>query len=376
MIAVTVSVFGARQVKHRGEGALLSSAFVLGMAALFVPLGLIAAKTGGLFGAALASPPVLIGLALLFGALALSMFGAFALDLPHGLKTRLSAMGGVGVRGAFVLGMISALIAAPCTGPVLGALLTWVSSSADWTIGALGLFAYALGLGLLFWLVGTFAITLPKSGRWLGWVKSVFGIVMLAAAIYYVRPLLPGMAWPGWLSARSALFAAGAVLVLSGLALGAIHLSFEYTSRAEKLRKAGGIAIVLAGLFVSLHGAEASGHDGLKFRQDFRAALAEARAAGRPALIDFSASWCGACGELDRHTFSHPDVVREAERFITVRVDLSPGQDSPDKRQLLSSYAQRGLPLVVLHDANGREVSRVTGFMEPAAFLSLMRTVN
>ncbi len=376
MIAVTVSVFGARQAKHRGEGALLSSAFVLGMAALFVPLGLVAAKTGGLFGAALASPPVLIGLALLFTALALSMFGAFALDLPHGLKTRLSAMGGVGVRGAFVLGMISALIAAPCTGPVLGALLTWVSSSADWTIGALGLLAYALGLGLLFWLVGTFAITLPKSGRWLGWVKSVFGIVMLAAAAYYVRPLLPSIAWPAWLSERGPLLGAGAALVVAGALLGAIHLSFEYTARPEKLRKASGIAVVLAGLFISLRGFEASEHEGLKFRQDFRAALAEARAARRPALVDFSASWCGACGELDRHTFAHPDVVREAERFMTVRVDLSPGLDTPDKRQLLSGYAQRGLPLVVLHDSNGREVSRVTGFVEPEAFLSLLRTIN
>jgi thiol:disulfide interchange protein DsbD len=234
MIAVTVSVFGAREAKSRREGALLSTSFVLGMAALFVPLGLIAAKTGGLFGAALSSPIVLVGLALLFTALAASMFGAFDLDLPSGVKTRLSNMGGVGLRGAFVLGMISALIAAPCTGPVLGALLTWVSSTGDLVRGALGLLAYALGLGLLFWLVGTFAVTLPKSGRWLGWVKSVFGIVMLAAAIYYVRPLLPSLSWHGWLSSKGALFALGAGLVVLGGALGALHLSFESLARTKQ----------------------------------------------------------------------------------------------------------------------------------------------
>lgn len=376
MIAVTVSVFGARQAKSRSEGALLSTSFVLGMAALFVPLGLIAAKTGGLFGSALSSPIVLIGLALLFAGLAASMFGAFELDLPSSLKTKLSNMGGVGLRGAFVLGMISALIAAPCTGPVLGALLTWVSSTGNLLRGALGLLAYALGLGLLFWLVGTFAVTLPKSGRWLGWVKSVFGIVMLAAAFYYVRPLLPSLSLPGWLASKGGLLALGAGLVVLGGTIGALHLSFEYTSRSEQVRKAAGVSLAVMGLLVGVRGFEASDHEGLAFRDDYARALDEARAAGRPALVDFSASWCGACGELERHTFSHPEVVREAQRFITVRVDLSPGVDTPERRAILASYAQRGLPLVVLHDKSGREVSRVTGFMPPADFLSLMQKVN
>jgi thiol:disulfide interchange protein DsbD len=308
MIAVTVSVFGARQTKSRGEAALLSTSFVLGMAALFVPLGLVAALTGGVFGAALASPYVLVGLGLLFAAMSASMFGAFALDLPTGLKTRLADMGGVGVRGAFVLGMVSALIAAPCTGPVLGALLTWISSSRDVSLGALGLFAYALGLGLLFWVVGTFAIALPKSGRWLAWVKSVFGVVLLAAAFYYVGPLLSWLSLPSSLGAGT-LLALGGVLVVSGLALGAIHLSFEYTERRERVQKAVGVALMVAGLLACVRGMEAPSHEGLVWREDFQRAEQEARASGRPMLVDFSASWCGACGELDRHTFSHPEWI-------------------------------------------------------------------
>jgi thioredoxin:protein disulfide reductase len=376
MIAITVSVFGARQAKSRAEGAMLSTAFVLGMAALFVPLGLAAALTGGVFGAALASPAVLIGIALLFTVLAASMFGAFELDLPADLKTKLAGVGGVGLRGAFVLGMVSALIAAPCTGPVLGALLTWVSSSRDVVVGGLGLFAYALGLGMLFWIVGTFAIALPKSGRWLGWVKSFFGVVMLTAAVYYVRPLLPSIALPSALGSRSGLMLAAMLLVGTGLALGAIHLSFEYTSKLERARKGTGVAMVVAGLLSLVAGFETVDGQHLAWREDFQAAEAEARSSGKPMLVDFSASWCGACGELERHTFSNPDVVRESQRFVTVRVDLSPGKDSPEKRGYLARYAQRGLPLVVIHDATGNESSRVTGFMEADRFVNLLRAVN
>jgi thiol:disulfide interchange protein DsbD len=376
MIAITVSVFGARQAKSRAEGAMLSTAFVLGMAALFVPLGLAAALTGGVFGAALASPVVLIGIALLFTALAASMFGAFELDLPAELKTKLAGVGGVGLRGAFILGMVSALIAAPCTGPVLGALLTWVSSSRDVMVGGLGLFAYALGLGMLFWIVGTFAIALPKSGRWLGWVKSFFGVVMLTAAIYYVRPLLPSIALPSELASKGGLLLAALLLAGTGIALGAIHLSFEYTSLLERARKGTGVVLVVVGLLSAIAGLEAVDGAHLAWREDFSAAEAEARASGKPMLVDFSASWCGACGELERHTFSAPEVVRESQRFVTVRVDLSPGKDSPEKRGYLARYAQRGLPLVVIHDASGRESSRVTGFMEADRFVSLLRAVN
>jgi thiol:disulfide interchange protein DsbD len=376
MIAITVSVFGARHATSRAQGALLSSVFVLGMAALFVPLGLIAATTGGLFGAALSNPYVLVSIALVFAALAASMFGAFELDLPADIKTKLAAMGGVGMRGAFVLGMVSALIAAPCTGPVLGALLTWVSSTGNLWVGALGLFSYALGLGLLFWVVGTFAIALPKSGRWIGSVKSVFGVVMLSAAIYYLRPLLPHASLPSWLSSKSSLLIVGAAWATAGLLAGAVHLSFEYSSRTERVRKAAGIALSVCGILLLIRGLEASDHKGLVWREDFRQAMSEARERGVPVLVDFSASWCGACGELERHTFSHPEVVEESQRFVAVRIDLSPGQDSEDKRALLSSYAQRGLPLVVLHSGDGRESSRVTGFMPPEQFVSLMRGVD
>jgi thiol:disulfide interchange protein DsbD len=161
-------------------------------------------------------------------------------------------------------------------------------------------------------------------------------------------------------------------LLLAGLAVGGIHLSFESTTRREQLRKGLGVASMVLGLLAFVRGLEVPAADGLVWREDLPAAMREARTAGRPLLVDFSASWCGACGELDRHTFSHPDVVREGQRFVTVRVDLSPGKDTPEKRQYLERYA----PLVIIHDRRGREASRVTGFVEPGEFASLLRRVN
>ncbi|HKU42087.1 MAG TPA: cytochrome c biogenesis protein CcdA [Polyangiales bacterium] len=375
MIAITVSIFGARSSTSRGEAAALSTMFVLGIAALFTPLGLFAATTGGVFGAALANPFVLVGLALLFLGLAASMFGAFDIDLPAGLKNRLATVGGVGYKGAFFLGLCNALIAAPCTGPVLGFLLTWVGTTGNVAFGAIALFTYALGLGLLFWLVGTFSVSLPKSGQWLEWVKSVFGIVMVVAALYYVRDLIPGLMDLAERSPRA--LGIGAGLLVLGIALGAIHLSFHDPSAAARARKGFGIAFSVIGL-AALVGYTQAMPEGahIAWGDDYHAALAQAQTQQRPLLVDFGASWCGACKELEQKTFSDPRVVREGSRFVPVRVDLSPGKDSPEKRQVLARYAQRGLPLVVLHKPSGEVASKVTSFVEADDFLELMRAVR
>lgn len=372
MIVITVGVFGARQTTSRLEAAKLSTAFVLGIAALFTPLGVAAGLSGGVFGSQLSSPVVLVGLALVFLALAASMFGAFELDLPSGLKNRLAGVGGAGLRGAFLLGLVSALIAAPCTGPVVGVLLTWVGSSGNVALGALSFFVYALGLGLLFWLVGTFSMSLPKSGAWLDAVKSVFGVVMIAAAIYFVRDLIPGLMD---LARHSPRFLLGALaLLVAGAALGAIHTSFHDPGVLVRARKGVGIALCVAGLLGLIGYLQALPPGAqIAWLDDYAQARALARAEGKPLLADFTASWCGACGELDRHTFSDPRVVREGGRFVPVRIDLSPGQDTPERQAVLQAYAQRGLPFVVLHQSDGHESARVTGFMTADEFLALMR---
>lgn len=373
MIAITVSVFGARQVKGRMEGALLSSAFVAGMTCLFTVLGVVAALSGGVFGDELGSPWVAGTLAVVFFLMALSMFGAFELALPYSWTTKLGEMGGIGYKGAFVLGMASSLIAAPCVGPVLGLLLPWVGTTGNVGFGAACMVAYSLGLGLLFWVVGTFAVGLPKGGRWMEWVKSAFGLIMLGSALYFIRAWLPGYAT---LEKHQTLLMVAVGLLVLGLAMGAVHLSFS-SGRGAQVRKALGILSATAGILLMVGYLEASPAGAhAAWEHDLIAAREKAKQESSPLLIDFGASWCQACGELERHTFSDPRVIEEGRRFVKVKVDLSPGQDTKQGKEWLKTYGARGLPLVVLHDSAGDESARITEFVEPERFLEMMRSVN
>ena len=374
MIAITVSVFGARQAESRAKAALLSTAFVLGIAALFTPLGVASALTGSAFGSALASPWVVGGLSALFAVMALSMFGLFDVALPSALQNRLAQAGGFGLRGAFVLGFVNGLIAAPCTGPVLAVLLTWVATTGNVAFGALALFIYAIGIGVLFWFVGTFAITLPKSGRWVEWTKSAFGIAMLALAFYYLRGVLP---YPRPAIRDQVWLAAALGLLVGGVIVGAIHLSFKSDAWGARIRKAIGVSACVAGVLGIVGWAEAlppGAH--ISWVESFDVAKAQAISEERPMLVDFGADWCGACQELERDVLSDPRVVSEAQRFVTVRVDLSTDKATDDKWALLKSYKQPGLPLVVLHHSDGSEASRITGLVDSEAFLELMDAVR
>ncbi len=374
MVAVTVSVFGARQTDSRARAAVLSTTFVLGIAALFTPLGVISALTGSAFGSALASPWVVGALAALFVLMAFSMFGLFDLALPAWLQNRLARAGGFGVRGAFVLGFVNGLIAAPCTGPVLAVLLTWVATTGNVGFGALALFTYAIGIGVLFWFVGTFAITLPKSGQWIEWTKSFFGIAMLALALYYVRSVLP---YPQPAVRDGTWLAIAIGLVVGGIAAGAIHLSFRGGAWAARMRKGIGVAACVAGLLGIVGWAEAlPAGSHIAWVEDYEAGKQTALAQQRPMLVDFGADWCGACLEIERDVLSDPRVVAKAQGFVTVRIDLSADKATDEKWALLKSYEQPGLPFVVLHNRDGSEASRITGLVESDEFLEMMSAVR
>jgi len=372
MIAITVSVFGARQSRSRLHAMGLSTAFVLGIAAMFTPLGVIAGMTGSLFGSALSNPWVVSFIALVFLALSASMFGAFEFVLPSGLTNRLASVGGLGPGGAFLLGLVSGLIAAPCTGPVLTGILLWIGKTKSAGVGAGALFAFSLGLGVPFWLVGTFAVHLPKAGRWMVGVKSFFGIVLAVAALYFlknaVRPLAH-LARPGAVPAVVYL-----ALIGGGIALGAVHLTFGEGGSLSQARKGLGVLMSIAGAFLLVGWTEIPRGE-LRWEMSEPTARHRADSESRPMLIDFTAEWCGACNELARHTFSDPAVMAEASRFVALKVDATQ-EDDASIEQIKDKYHVVGLPTVIVLGTDGRERLRLTEFVPPAQMYDVLRSID
>ncbi len=396
MIAITVSVFGAKQAKSRGEAMMLSTAFVAGMVTLFTGMFVVVAMTGGVFGAILANRWVIVGISTVFVVMAASMFGAFELTLPDSVMQRLSSVGGVGSGGAFTLGLVSGLVAAPCSGPVLISMMAVVTEKQSVPLGVTFGLSYAIGLGLLFWVVGTFAAGLPKGGKWMVWVKSFFGIVMLVLALYYLKNAFPELGQFAKNNFQFLAIAAGVAIL--GLALGAVHVNWDDGGVGTKVRKGTGIAASVVGGFLLVAGLEKpkeidaaelqakaeeeakktgeKAYPPLEFGKDLQKAVEASQAEGRPLLIDFGADWCGACKELEAKTFADPDVKVKAGRFVAVKVDATNMGDDEKIDATLAKYNVKGLPAVLLLDSSGKELKRITKFIPAPEFLGLIEDVK
>jgi thiol:disulfide interchange protein DsbD len=376
MIAITVSVFGAKQSKSRLHAAGLSSVFVLGIAVMFTALGVGAALSGAIFGKFLSNPYIVGGLAVVFLAMAASMFGAFEMALPASLNNRLATVGGIGLGGAFVLGLVSALVAAPCTGPVLTGILVWIATSHRVVLGTGVMFTFACGLGVPFFLVGTFAVSLPKGGSWMLGVKWIFGVVLAVVALYFLRNVLgplQHLARPG-----NAFGVISGGLLATSVVLAWLHVASEKRGAKHPERskpfKFASIPLAIVGAFLTLSWVELP-----KAQLQWLTSEAEgakiATKEHRPLIVDFGAEWCGACKELTTHTFADDTVRSEAGRFIAVRVDAT-DDDDPQVNAIKDKYKVVGLPTVVVMDSTGQERVRFNEFVPPERFLSAIRAVN
>ncbi|HSN98703.1 MAG TPA: cytochrome c biogenesis protein CcdA [Candidatus Nanopelagicales bacterium] len=386
MIAITVSIFGAREAKSRRQAMLLSTSFVLGIVVLFTTMLVVAALTGGVFGAVLANRWVLVGISVVFVALSLSMFGAFDLTLPDSVMQRLSGVGGIGYGGAFMLGLVSGLVAAPCTGPVLTAILLWIAQTKNIALGAIVGTMFSLGLGLPFWIVGTFAVSLPKGGKWMVGVKSLFGVAILVFALKNVVPGFPVLGAFAQPTAQFLGITAGVALI--GLLLGAVHLSWDDGGALVKARKGLGIALTVVGGFLFWVSYElprevpvasaAPGEEAkklLSWLHEEKAAVEQAKSEKRPLMVDFTADWCAACKRMMKETFSDPRVMAKAGHFVAVKIDATDDED-PQVDAVKGKYKVVGLPTVVLYDSTGAERKRFNDFVGPEAFLAAIDGID
>jgi len=367
MIPITLAIFGARgENVSKRRAILLATMYVGGMGLTYSALGVTFALIGKQsdFGTQLASPWLVIPLVLLFLTLAASMFGAFELNLPSSWQARLNQVGGKGFGGAFAMGMVGGLIAAPCTGPFLAGLLAFVSTTGSVAGGGALLFTYAIGMGILFWILAAFALALPKSGAWMDGVKSAGGIGLLFAAIYFLRPFMP---WLRKVASPEHWFLGSAIAVLVlGLVLGAVHLSFHGPWK-ERLRKGVGIAMVLVG-GLGIWTWKLTPKQHLPWVYDEKVAFERARAEHKGVLVDFGADWCGPCEEMEL-TFGDDDVYSAiTARFVPLKFDVTSSSDVNFERR--SRYGADTLPAVFFMTADGTVLARVSKEIGPDEMLT------
>jgi len=379
MIPITITYFGGQAQGKKGNLILHSLLYVIGMAVTYSVLGVVAAMTGGLFGGAYQYPPVLAGIALVMVLLALSMFDVYELRLP-GFLNRLAGGSQKGFGGTLLMGLTVGIVAAPCIGPFVLGLLTYVGNQGNAMLGFGLFFVLSLGLGLPFVVLAFFSGSihrLPRSGAWMVWIRKLFGFVLLAMAVYFLQPLFPGR-----LAYNLAL---ALILFLAGIYLAWIDRVASSGRTFAFVRNLVGAVFFGAALYAAVTGLETSAvsrgslSNQVDSGQSIRwlpysdEILKEAAREGKPVFIDFYADWCAPCKELDTHTFSTPEVIERSREFVMLKVDLTSAGD-PKAESLRKKYGALGVPTLVFLRPDGKEIVnlRITGFEPKEVLLEKM----
>ncbi|MBX9001674.1 protein-disulfide reductase DsbD [Klebsiella aerogenes] len=367
-------VLGGKQRLSTARALLLAFIYVQGMAVTYTALGLVVAAAGLQFQAALQHPYVLIGLSVVFFALALSMFGLFTLQLPSSLQTRLTLMSnkrqGGSPGGVFAMGAIAGLICSPCTTAPLSAILLYIAQSGNLWLGSGTLYLYALGMGLPLILVTVFGNRLlPKSGPWMAHVKTAFGFVILALPVFLLERVI-GEAWGLrlWSLLGVAFFSWAFItslgaskpwlrlvqIIMLGAALVSARPLQDWAFGAPAVQQQAHLEFTRVSTFDELN-----------------QALAQAK--GKPVMLDLYADWCVACKEFEKYTFSAPEVRQALKETVLLQVDVT--KNSAQDAALLKHLQVLGLPTILFFNAQGEEqpAQRVTGFMDAAAFSAHLR---
>ncbi len=371
LIPITVSYFGGQATQAgAGQGKLVAHGlcYMMGLAVTNSVLGVAASLSGGLMGSMLQNPVVLIAVAAVLVLFATSLLGLWEMRLPSGL-TQAAAKSYTGYFGSLFMGLTLGVVAAPCIGPFVLGLLTWVASMGSPWLGFLIFFTLSLGLGLPLFLLAMFSgqlERLPRSGGWMIWVRKLMGWVLVGMAAHFLRPVLPGE----W-----GLFLLALVALAAGLHLGWIDKN-QASFRAFPWLK-GGVGIACMVLATFLVTSWAMRGPGVAWKPYSEEILKEAVSLNKPVIIDFYATWCTPCRELEDVTFHDASVVKQAtSSFIMVKVDVTKG-GNPVHERLLQQYDVKGVPTIVFLDPGGKEKRdlRLVDFLPADQFLGRMAEV-
>ena len=369
LIPITVSYFGGRTGDSQGKLLVHGVCYIGGLSITNSLIGVTAALTGGLMGAMLQSPVVLSAVAAILVFFATSLLGFWELRLPYWL-TQAASRSYAGYFGSLFMGITLGVVAAPCIGPFVLGLLTWVASIGNPWIGFIIFFTLSIGLGLPLFFLALFSgklDTLPRSGEWMIWIRKLMGWLLVGMAAYFIRPLLPQPA---------GIFVLAAVALTAGLHLCWIDRSRASFQAFDWLKSGAGII----GLVVATYmiGSLIMQGPGVKWHAYSDQLLSAAVEKHKPVIIDFSATWCAPCRELDEVTFHDREVVEQAgQDFFMIKVDLT-RKDNPDSDRLLQKYDVKGVPTVVFLDKRGEERRelRLVDFLPADQFLVRMAEIR
>lgn len=363
LIPITIGYFGGQSEGKTSRLVMLGLLYMLGMALTYSVVGVVTALSGAVFGSLLQNPIVIIIIALLFVALALSQFGVYEFKLPDSWVMKAGGAKG-GAFGAFFMGLTMGIVAAPCIGPFVLGLVTYVAAKADPLYGFLMFFVLALGLGFPYLLLAIFSgkiKNLPRAGLWMEGVKHIFGFLLVGMAFYFLDPILPKAIQ-------------GYALPLLGIIAALILLFVDKTANDAKgfrIFKTIFSVIVLAISIYALIPSEKLEPEWKSFSiENYETSLKN----NERMVIDFYADWCIPCKELDALTFSDPRVLNEFERYTVYKVDMTKNNETNES--LRKRFNVLGMPTVLIIDSKGNEIKRLTGFVNADEFLSMIKYVN
>ena len=359
------------------RGFFLSLVYVLSMSVAYTIAGIIAGIFGANLQAALQNPYVLVVFALVFVALAFSMFGYFEIKLPESLQTKLNKTTDgkekQGIAGIAIMGFLSALIVGPCVAPPLAGALVYIGQTGDAILGGMALFVMSLGMGVPLLLIGLGAGKfMPKPGGWMESITKIFGIVMLGVAIWLLERVL----------SASVIMSLWALLLLGT----AIYLKTITNMITELLSSVLFIlgVVLLVGLISGatnplnplekLTGSKSVNTNELVFKKVKNIAELELaiKNSDKPIMLDFWASWCVACKELEEITFKDKEVIQKLQGFTLLKADVT--QNSDEDKALQKMFGVVGPPALIFWDKNKKEVksSKIVGYKNPKDFLEII----